>query len=126
MSFYVVPINGQTWLICGGRNFADPVMFDSAMSDLTGLRGMPAKIVHGGAGGVDSMANHWGQRHALEIACEKAEWNRHGNAAGPIRNQAMLDKHKPNLVVAFPGGRGTADMVTRSRAAGVSVAEIRL
>lgn len=44
-----------------------------------------------------------------------------GKAAGPIRNQRMLDEGKPDLVVAFPGGRGTADMVRRAKAAGVPV-----
>ena len=40
---------------------------------------------------------------------------KHGNAAGPIRNQRMLDHGKPDIVVAFPGGSGTADMVKLSR-----------
>lgn len=31
----------------------------------------------------------------------------------------MLTDGQPDLVVAFPGGRGTADMVRRARAAGV-------
>jgi hypothetical protein len=38
-----------------------------------------------------------------------------------MRNQAMLDYGKPDLVVAFPGGKGTADMVRRARVAGVKV-----
>jgi hypothetical protein len=36
----------------------------------------------------------------------------------------MIDQGRPDLVVAFPGGRGTADMVRRARAAGISVIEI--
>lgn len=36
----------------------------------------------------------------------------------------MLDEGKPHLVVAFPGGRGTADMIDRARSAGVRVMEI--
>ena len=41
-----------------------------------------------------------------------------------LRNQRMLDEGKPDLVVAFPGGRDTADMVRRARSAGVEVVEI--
>ena len=41
-----------------------------------------------------------------------ADWARHGNSAGPIRNGQMLAAGKPELVVAFPGG-GTADIVAR-------------
>lgn len=47
-----------------------------------------------------------------------------GKAAGPIRNQHMIDTAKPDLVVSFPGGAGTADMVRRAKAAGVRVIEV--
>jgi hypothetical protein len=40
-----------------------------------------------------------------------AEWERLGRKAGPIRNQRMLEEGKPDLVVAFPGGTGTAGMM---------------
>ena len=38
-----------------------------------------------------------------------------------MRNARMLAEGKPDLVVAFPGGRGTADMVAQARKAGVRV-----
>ena len=50
-----------------------------------------------------------------------AEWHRLGRKAGPIRNQRMLDEGKPDLVVAFPGGTGTAGMVALACKAGVRV-----
>lgn len=125
MTFDVIPINHEVWLICGGRDFADAGMFKSAMGDLIFLRRMPWRIIQGGANGADRMAREWAREHALELATELTEWEKHGRAAGPIRNQAMLDRHQPGLVVAFPGGRGTADMVRRSRKAGVDVAEIK-
>lgn len=52
---------------------------------------------------------------------EKAYWNLHGKAAGPIRNQLMLDKYDPDLVIAFPGETGTANMVKLSINAGIEV-----
>ena len=124
MTFDVIPNNDQTWLICGGRDFSDREMFNSAMDDLVRLKGMPARIVHGGYKGADTLADEWGKQHALDVQAEKADWGTHGPAAGPIRNQAMLDKFSPSLAVAFPGGRGTNDMITKARAAGVDVAEI--
>lgn len=123
---YPVPTNGQTWLICGGRDFADQAMFDSAMLDLMGLYGCPAKVVHGDCRtGADQMADAWGKRLAIDVIPVPALWYLYGKGAGPIRNQLMLDKHTPRLVVAFPGGKGTADMVAKARAANVDVAEIR-
>lgn len=54
-----------------------------------------------------------------------ADWDGLGRKAGPIRNQRMLDEGKPDLVVAFPGDKGTADMVRRARTASLEVLEIQ-
>ncbi len=95
------------------------------MSDLVHAKGMPDTIIHGLALGADLMAEDWGIRYALNIRRFKADWDTHGKAAGPIRNQQMIDQGKPDLVIAFPGGRGTADMVAKTREAGIDVAEIK-
>jgi len=122
--FEAIPTNGQTWLICGGRNFTDWEMFRSAMGDLIRLRGCPDLIVHGAARGADTFADKWAEVMALDVHRYPADWKAHGKSAGPIRNQQMLDARKPSLVVAFPGGKGTADMIARARKAGIDVAEI--
>lgn len=122
----VVLTNNQTWLICGGRDFNDAEMFGSVMSDLLALKGCPTKIIHGAASGADTLAEEWAERMAVSRHRFPAQWDRHGKAAGPIRNQAMIDKGRPHLVIAFPGGRGTTDMVKRARAAGIDVAEIKV
>lgn len=125
MTAYVLPYGSETWLVCGGRDFTDAVMFASAMLDLVEVRGaLPRKIVHGAATGADSLADVWGRRFAIEVVRVPAQWEKDGRAAGPVRNQQMLDEYKPDLCVAFPGGRGTADMIARARKAGVTVAEI--
>lgn len=119
-----IPINSQTWLICGGRNFMDWEMFSAAMGDLVRLRGMPEVVIHGAANGADRLASYWADKHALGVRAYPADWKTHGRKAGPIRNQEMIEQ-KPDFVIAFPGGRGTADMVRRAREAGVDVAEIK-
>ena len=120
----VIPINGQTWLICGGRDFADQAMFNSAMSDLIHMKGVPSHVVHGDATGADTLANEWAYGLCIRTTAMRADWKQYGKLAGPIRNRKMLDKHKPALVIAFPGGKGTAHMVSIAREAGVDVAEI--
>jgi hypothetical protein len=118
-------LNNQTWLICGGRDFANQHMFDTIMNHLTQTRGCPAKVVHGGASGADSMAGAWAKKMAVEVVACPADWKKHGKAAGPIRNEEMLMDHKPSLVVAFPGGQGTADMVKRANRRVLDVVEVR-
>lgn len=44
--------------------------------------------------------------------------------AGPDRNQRMIDEGRPGLVIAFPGGDGTADMIHRAQEAGIEVVRI--
>ena len=51
----------ETWLICGGRDFADQAMFDEVMSRLVEMWGLPSKIVHGAAKGADAMADALGE-----------------------------------------------------------------
>ena len=120
-----IPTTAQTWLICGGRDFKNLEMFDSAMGDLIRLKGMPHKVVQGGAKGADWIGKCWAEKHAIRCYTEYADWDKHGKAAGPMRNQVMLDKYSPDLVIAFPGGKGTADMVTKAHKAGVDVVEIK-
>ena len=78
-------------------------------------------LIEGGAPGADRAAREWAQEHQVKAVTVPALWDLHGKAAGPIRNQRMVDDFKPDLVVAFPGGTGTADMVQRARKAGLAV-----
>lgn len=80
-------------------------------------------IIHGGAKGADEGADQWGKAKGIPVIVYPADWEVHGKAAGPMRNQAMIDS-KPDLVIAFPGGKGTADCVRRAKAAGIRVIEV--
>ena len=53
-----------------------------------------------------------------------ADWAKHGKAAGPIRNAEMLTEFLPDYIVAFPGGKGTADMLRKAEKARVTNIEI--
>lgn len=78
-------------------------------------------VVEGGASGADEAAREWAIRRNVPYVEVVADWQTHGKSAGPIRNKAMLDNHKPAYVVAFPGGRGTANMCKLAREARVTV-----
>jgi len=66
-------------------------------------------------------AVEWAKNRGIPFDVYMADWEGLGRKAGPIRNQQMLVEGKPDLVVAFPGGKGTAGMVTLPRDAGVDV-----
>lgn len=82
-------------------------------------------VIHGAATGADSLAHEWAGDRMIWRLGYPANWKKHGLSAGPRRNQWMLDNEKPDLVVAFPGGDGTADMVRRAKGAGVKVIEVQ-
>lgn len=109
-------------LVCGSRDCFDR---RSVYIPLDGLVPRPTLIISGGAPGVDSLAIDWAGYRSVPHKTYYADWEKHRRAAGPIRNQQMLDEGKPHLVVAFLGGTGTADMLRRAKAAGVPVIEVR-
>ena len=106
-------------LVCGGRHYNDAGCVDRYLTQL-----QPTCVIEGGATGADRIASDWAFRKGVDGHRFYAEWGQHGKAAGPKRNQRMIDEGKPDLVLAFPGGRGTADMVQRAKAAGVKVIEV--
>lgn len=111
-------------LVCGGRNFNDRETVFHELHLLAAANGW-LTIIQGGATGADNLAAEWASLCHHGVVCFHPNWNRDGKAAGPRRNQRMIDEGRPDLVVAFPGGRGTADMVRRARAAGIKVVEVK-
>jgi hypothetical protein len=110
-------------LVCGGRYYDDWGRFCSFLDRLHAESPITA-IIEGGAPGADHLAMTWAARMRIPRQRFNADWDKHGKAAGPIRNQQMLDEGKPDIVVAFPGGNGTADMVSRAKAQGFKVIEV--
>jgi len=114
-------MSGLTLIVCGGRNYNDSRAVWDALDYVSSRRGV-SLILHGGSRGADAIAERWAEENGAEIKVFEADWETHGKAAGPVRNQAMAD-HGADGCVAFPGGRGTADMMRRARAAGIKVWE---
>lgn len=109
-------------IVCGGRDYTDARRVLDFMDELHKARPI-AILFHGNARGADLLGEAWADLRGVKSFAVPAQWSKYGNAAGPKRNQEMLS-HGVDLVVAFPGGRGTADMVRRARAAGVAVAMV--
>ena len=106
-------------LVCGGRDYDD---WGRMCEVLDGVK--MSVLIEGCAAGADTLANRYAREHGIHIEHHPADWNKYGKAAGPIRNRQMLVEGKPDLVIAFPGGRGTANMVEQARNAGVPVQKV--
>lgn len=113
-------------LVCGGREYDDWRMLASSLGSIYKENGrLPLTIIEGGAKGADFLARVWAKWHGMSFEEYPADWKAHGKAAGGLRNQQMLDEGKPDIVIAFPGGTGTADMTARARKANVRVIEVK-
>ncbi len=128
------------FLVTGGRDFDNFHLVRFALLQMPET----ATLVHGACSGADSLcAEFWGN---LNRKCEAhpADWsncapncptfpshrgvNSRGQefcrTAGKRRNQEMLESGG-ELLVAFPGGGGTADMVRRATKAGIKILDLR-
>lgn len=106
-------------LVCGDRNWKDKELIRSMIRDK-----MPDLVITGGARGADTLAYECCKEDGFTVTKIDADWNKHGKAAGPIRNRKMLDQ-TPDLVLAFHDdlshSKGTLDTVTEARHRGLQV-----
>lgn len=109
-------------LVCGGRDYADAVRLDAVLDKFHAKHPVDV-LIHGGAAGADILAHRWAERRGVHTAYVGALWQQYGKAAGPKRNATML-LLGPDVAIAFPGGKGTQNMVTLAEAAGVKVYRI--
>ncbi len=109
-------------LVCGGRGYHDLIEIAKVLNRLNAERKFTS-LISGCADGADLCGLVWARSNYIPTHVFPAKWKEYGKAAGPIRNQQMLDEGKPDLIVAFPGGNGTRDMVKRAKLAGVEVLE---
>lgn len=92
------------------------------MVGLTKTRSIPVRFFVGDCpSGVDKLALEVANKHGLECNIFVADWDRHGKAAGPIRNGEMIAR-SPDLVYAFRHNGhspGTDDCIRQAKEAGI-------
>lgn len=104
-------------VVTGGRHYSDSGMVNDVLDALN-----PTDVYVGDATGADELARDWADSRGKNLNIFVADWNTHGKAAGPIRNKDMLeyaweecaDQEDHLIVVAFPGGDGTANCVKQA------------
>ena len=132
-------------LVCGGRTFgivptplttpevdqtalwekahAERDLLTKVLNELhsTDSSGAIDTIIHGGAKGADTLANHWAYRHHVDIFVFNPRSRAKGSSGGASRNARMIALGQPDLVLAFPGGVGTADVIGKAKEAGIPI-----
>ena len=108
-------------IVAGGRNYSDYKTVKAKLDDFrsTLKPGREINIISGGATGADSLGERYAKENNLDIRRFSADWNQHGKAAGPIRNEQMATEG--DVLISFPGGTGTKNMIKNMRNRGKRV-----
>lgn len=110
-------VTGGRWWQQRERTFA----FLDSIHEISPIR----LLIHGDATGADTLCKEWAESRGIPTEAHpvtKADWRKYGKAAGCLRNQAMLDQN-PDILIAFPGGSGTKDMLTRAKKTSLQIVE---
>ena len=99
-------------IIAGCRDFYD---YDFLNEKVEAHISSITEIVSGAARGVDNLGEAFGYNHNIPVKRFPADWNKHGNAAGPIRNRQMAE-YADQLIAFWDGqSRGTMNMIDTMR-----------
>ena len=114
----------KTVLVTGGRDFNNrQLVYEELDRDIHVADRSYALVIHGGATGVDSLAADWAHKNGVHTARVDALWEVYGKAAGPLRNAAMASLY-PDVLLAFPGGKGTESMIRIAHDLGIYVERV--
>lgn len=112
-------------LITGSREWTDR----KAIRDVLARFPAGTVLIHGACRGADKIAAGVGNQLGFDVRPYPADWERFGNAAGPIRNQEMIDKEcldgdEIDICIAFhddlENSKGTKDMIEKADNAGIN------
>ena len=108
-------------LVCGGRDYTS---LSRVCIELDKLDPKPTLLISGHARGADQIAEQWAKENKIPTRLFPADWDKYGKRAGYLRNVKMLEEGNPDLVVAFPGGKGTNMMIAIAESADIPVIKI--
>jgi len=110
-------------LVTGGREYQNPRELKAALDHFHGIHNF-TYLVHGDARGADQMAHRWAKKNGVQPVAFEALWDVEGDDSGTLRNGRMIAFSNPDLVIAFSGGRGTANCMRQAHAKGIPIEDV--
>ena len=106
-------------IIAGSRNITDYNLLKQAIKEscfeIT-------EIISGGARGADSLGEQYAKENSIPLKIFPAEWDKHGKAAGFIRNEQMakyIEGSGQLIALHFKESKGTAHMISLANNYGI-------
>ena len=107
-------------IVCGGRDYQDHERVIKILNAAHNKRPI-SLLIEGGAKGADAHAAVWADNNGVARVTCHANWGKFNGGAGPRRNQDMINLLNPDSLIAFPGGKGTQDMISRAKKANLMI-----
>lgn len=122
----LLPMNGPLLtlpeiLALGEKATRERAYLNAKLSEFHAKRPI-SLLIEGEATGADKLSRLWAEENNIAVRPFAANW-RKGKFAGPVRNRQMLIEGRPHVVISFPGGNGTANMLSLAREAGVEIVQ---
>lgn len=106
--------------VTGGRNWQDRFFTYGRLRDFHEQYRI-TELHEGGANGWDAHCRKWALDNGIQAFTYWANWKGNGLAAGHMRNKLILDRAKPEWLIAGPGGPGTANMIKQAGERGIKI-----
>ena len=102
--------------VIGSRGFNDYELVKTTLSSLN-----ITLLVSGGAKGADSLGERYAKENNINTLIFKPDWEKHGKAAGMIRNTDIVNNAE--TIIAFWDGesKGTKDSITKAEKLGKNI-----
>jgi hypothetical protein len=114
-------------VVAGSREFEDYTFLEKKLNHIfSKWHFSEIEIVSGGAKGVDHLGEMYAQAKGCALKVFPADWEKHGKAAGPIRNKEMAE-YATHLVAFWDGeSRGTKNMIDTAKKLGLKIRVIEI
>lgn len=106
-------MSGLKTIIAGSRSITDKSILDEVIEQQVDWE--ISEVVSGGCRGMDTLGEEWADEHDIECTVFEADWDEHGNAAGPIRNGEMAEYADALIAIRDGDSTGTIDMLSKAR-----------
>jgi len=106
-------------LVCGDKEWESKVVIKGVLQKLS-----PSVLIHGGGIGAERIADEAARELGIDILCYPSQWSHYGDQAGVIKNQEIINRGRPRIVLAFftfssniKKYREPADLIRKAKAA---------
>lgn len=104
-------------IIAGSRSLKDFKLIQEAITE---SKFDVTRVIVGGAGGIDQLAERWAKEKFMRYTVFYPDWSR-GKSAGYIRNEKMADQADALIAIWDGKSVGTAHMIDIARKYGLKV-----